>query len=117
MIHKVQDGLQVCILDPLEVEEGVLVGVAAQNVAEEGGAGGQNDLVGLQLLLIITAQSYVEKIFVIPELAECHTNITFKVVPSQAKLFRPHVGSQYWHKRYYDHVQVIPVRVSHNFNN
>jgi hypothetical protein len=73
MIHKIEDGLQVCILDPLEVEEGVLVGVAAQNVAEEGGAGGQDHLVGLQLLLIITAQSYVEKILILAQLTKCHT--------------------------------------------
>jgi hypothetical protein len=52
-----------------QVQERVLVPVAPEHCAEEGGAGGQDDFVRLQLL-IIARQGHVEKVFVLPELPE-----------------------------------------------
>ena len=92
MIHKVQHGLEVRVLDPLEVEEGVLVGGAPQDVPEEGRAGGQDDLVGLQLLLVITGQGHVKEVLVLAQLAEGHADVALEVVPPEAELLRPHLG-------------------------
>ena len=66
------------------------MGVAPQDVPEEGGAGAEDDLVRLQLLLVITAQGHVEKVFVLAQLAKRDANVALKVVPPEAELFRPH---------------------------
>ena len=47
----------------------MLVPIPPEHCAEEGGAGRENDFVGLQLL-IITGKSDIEKILVLAELTE-----------------------------------------------
>ena len=93
VVHEVEDGDQVGVLDALQVEEGVLVPVAPQHRAEEGGAGREDDLVCLQLL-IIAGQGDVEEIFVFTELPKGTTsgeglrklfltlNIVLYIIPS-----------------------------------
>ncbi len=44
LIHKVEDGEQLLVLDTLQVEEGVLVRVPPQDLSEEWTAGRQNHL-------------------------------------------------------------------------
>ena len=51
VIHEVHDTLELGELDTFQVQERVLVGVAAENVSEEGTAGGDYHLVCLHLLL------------------------------------------------------------------
>ena len=86
MIHKVQHGLQVRVLDPLEVQQGMLVGVAPQHAAKEGRAGGQDDLVGQQLIPIIAGQRNVEEVLVVAQLAKCAADVRLEVVPPEAEL-------------------------------
>ena len=85
MVHEVQDSHQLLVLDTLQVEKGMLVPVSPENRFEEGGTGGEYDLVGEQLV-IVAGESNVEKIFVISKLLERSTNVGFKVVPTQTKL-------------------------------
>ena len=68
------------------------MGVAPQDVPEEGRAGGQDDLVGLQLLLVITGQGHVKEVLVLAQLAEGHADVALEVVPPEAELLRPHLG-------------------------
>ena len=70
VIHEVEHADQVCILDTLEEEQGVLVAIPPQDGAEEGRAGTQDYLVGLKLL-ILTGQGDVEEVFVFAQLSEC----------------------------------------------
>ena len=52
--------------------------VASQHGAEEGGAGGQDDFVGLQLL-VVAGQGHVEEVFVLSQLPKCTTeNVSFE---------------------------------------
>ena len=74
---------------PLQVEEGVAVWVFAEHSTEEWGAGGENHLVRLHLLLL-AGQRHVEEILVLPQLAECTADVAFKVIPPKAELFRRH---------------------------
>ena len=60
--------------------------VGPQHTTEEGTAGGDDDLVGLDLL-IITGESHVEKVFIITELLEGTADIFLKIVPFQTELF------------------------------
>jgi hypothetical protein len=47
VIHKTQHRFQILVADVLQIEQGVLVGVLLEHAPEEGGAGGQYDLVRL----------------------------------------------------------------------
>ena len=51
-VHEVEHTQQLLVLNPLEVQEGVLVGVTSEHVSEERGTGRQNNLVGLDLGVI-----------------------------------------------------------------
>ena len=52
--------------------------VASQHGAEEGGAGRQDDFVGLQLL-VVAGQGHVEEVFVLTQLPKCTTeNVSFE---------------------------------------
>jgi len=85
VVHEVEDSLQVCELHTLEIEERVLVWVLPEDGSEEGGAGGQDELVCLDLSHT-TAQGAVEEIFFFPDFSEGHADIAFKVIPPQAEL-------------------------------
>jgi len=86
MVHEIQYRHQVYVLHSFELQQGVLVLVPLQHGAEEWGAGREDDLVGLQLV-IITGESDIKKVFVLSKLSECCAYICLKVVPTEAKLF------------------------------
>ena len=90
-VHEAQDGLEVAELHTLQVEEGVLVGVPAKDVPEEGGTGGENDFVCLHLG-IITGKSDIKEVFLLAEFSESDADVGLEVVPPQAKLLRSHLG-------------------------
>ena len=53
--------------------------VASQHGAEEGGAGRQDDFVGLQLL-VVAGEGHVEEVFVLTQLPKCTTeNVSFEI--------------------------------------
>ena len=67
----------------------MLVGVLPEDIAEEGAAGGDDHLVSFDLI-VITGQSYVEKVFLVPELPKGPTDVGLEVVPLQAEFLRAH---------------------------
>merc|ERR1719242_2737854 len=81
-----------CLGSVLEEEEGVLVGVPAKDVPEEGGTGGENDFVCLHLG-IITGKSDIKEVFLLTEFSESDADVGLEVVPPQAKLLRSHLGT------------------------
>ncbi len=60
--------------------------VAAQDGSEEGGAGGEDDLVRLDLVAILTGQRHVEEVFVLAKFAKGAADVGLEVVPTQAEL-------------------------------
>jgi len=77
--------------------------VPPEDVPEEGGAGRENHLVSLQLL-IFTCQSHVKEVFVVTQLSECNTNVGLEVIPTETKLFTTHSGIL---------TQLLRIRVEH----
>ena len=69
MVHEVQHTDQVCIFHTLEIEQRMLVPVSPKDSAEEGGAGTEDHLVGLQLL-VLTGQGDIKEVFVFTQLTE-----------------------------------------------
>ena len=94
VVHEVEDGQEVGVLHPPQVEEGVGVGVPLQNGPEEGRAGREDHLVGLDLL-IVTCQGHIEEVFVFSQLSESSANICLEVVPPQTKLFTSHFDTYF----------------------
>ena len=92
LVHKVENRQELLVLHALEVEEGVLVGVPAKDVPEEGGTGGENDFVCLHLG-IITGKSDIKEVFLLAEFSESDADVGLEVVPPQAKLLRSHLGT------------------------
>ena len=69
------------------------MGVPPEHAAEEGGAGGEDHLVGLDLF-IITGQGHIEEVFVVPQFTERCGDVRLEIVPPQAELFRSHVQAE-----------------------
>ena len=86
MVHELQDGLDVSVLDAPQVEQWVLVRVPPKHVSEERRTGGENQLVCLDLI-VITGQSHVEQFLVLADRLEGDTDIAFKVIPFEAEFF------------------------------
>ena len=86
LVHEGEDRLEVGVADALHVEEGVLVGVPPEHGAEEGAAGGEDDLVRLDLLLL-ARQGHVEQVLVVPQLPKGGADVGLEVIPLQAELF------------------------------
>ena len=82
VIHEVEHADQVCILDTLEEEQGMLVAIPSQDSPEEGGTGTQDHLVGLKLL-VLTGQGDVKEVAFVLELRERLLYIFVKFVPFQ----------------------------------
>ena len=57
MVDEVDNGLEICQLDTSEVDKRMMVWQTTENVPEEGAAGGQDDLMHLDLLSIVTRKS------------------------------------------------------------
>jgi len=60
------------------------VGVLSEDGSEEGGTGGQDELVSLDLSCPNT-QGAVEKIFLLSYFPKSHTDVAFKIVPAKTK--------------------------------
>ena len=69
MVHEIQHSHQFLVLDAFQVEERMLVPIPPENCLEEGGAGGEDDLVRLQLV-VLAGEGHVEEIFVLSKLFE-----------------------------------------------
>ena len=91
MVHEVEDCQDTLILDSLEVEQRVLVGVSLEDTPEEGTAGTQDHFVGLQLV-VFTGKSHIKEVFILPQLTEGTADVAFKVIPPKAKLLSWIVG-------------------------
>ena len=64
---------------------GVLVSL--QNFFEEWTGRGQDDLVSLHLLTILTGQGHISEVLVLPQLTKGRSNVFFEVIPLETKLF------------------------------
>ena len=84
VVHKVEDGLEVIVLDALQVEEWMLVRILLEHRPEEGRAGGQDQLVGLDVARA-AAQRHVEQIFVVADVSEGAADVGLKIIPAEAK--------------------------------
>ena len=64
VVDEAEDGLQVGLLDPLQIDDGVLVRETPEDVSEERAGGGQDDPVDLDLVLltVATGESQVEQL-------------------------------------------------------
>ena len=61
------------------------MGVLLEDGPEERGTGGEDELVCLDLSCP-TADGAVKEIFLLSDLSKGNTNVTFKIIPPQAKL-------------------------------
>ena len=77
----------------LQVEERMLVGVPAENCSEEGGTGGQDDLVCLDLLLA-TRQRHVKQFPLRQQVLEAAADVALEVVPLKAELLASHLSTK-----------------------
>ena len=84
VVHEVKDGLEIIVLDALQVEERVLVRILLEHRPEEGRAGGQDQLVGLDLARA-AAQRHVEQILVVADVSKSAADVRLKIIPAEAK--------------------------------
>ena len=99
VVHEVEDGDQLGVLDPLQVEQRPLVPVHLEHPPEEGRAGGQDDLVRPHLPVVLRGQGHVEEVRVLPQLGEGRGDVGLEVVPPQAELVRrTHPGRLPWRR-------------------
>ena len=56
------------------------MGVTPEHGAEEGAAGGEDDFVGVDLI-IVACEGHVEKVFIIPQFSKSPADVRLKVVP------------------------------------
>ena len=91
-VHEVEYGRHVAVLDPVQEDHGLRVGVLLEHRSEERAAGGQDELVGPDGLSV-GHQGDVEKVLVVSDLAEGPGDVGVEVVPLEAILLRggPHL--------------------------
>ena len=58
----------------------MLMWISAEEILEERTAGGEDDFVGLDLV-ILTGKSHVKEVPIVPQLPECYTHIGLKIIP------------------------------------
>lgn len=94
VVHEVQHRLKLRESNALQVEEWVGVGVLAENTSEEWGAGGQDQLVCLDVLVTgAHGQGHVEKVLLFPQFSERYRDVGLKIIPPEAEFFRcRHLG-------------------------
>jgi len=83
LVHELEQRAQFAELDVLEDDDGVLVGVAHEQLLEEGGARRQDDLVRAQRVTF-ARQRHVHQQLVVQQLAEHAQQVVLVVVPAQA---------------------------------
>ena len=92
MVHEVEHGLHVPEGHPLEVEQGVLVLVTPQHILKKWTTGTENNFVCLQLF-VITSESNVKELLLIPDVSKSRTNVSLKIIPAETELLRSHFKS------------------------
>ena len=97
VVDEAEDGLQVGLPDPLEVDHGVLVREPPQEVSEELAGGGEDDPVDLDLLLlpVATGQGQVQQLPAVPQVPHGRAQVGVQLVPTQTELFTFHVGGMH----------------------
>ena len=66
----------------------MLVGVAAEDGAEERRAGRENHFMSLQLRIVLASQRHVEEVFLVSNFSKGAANISFKVIPPETEFLR-----------------------------
>ena len=90
-VHEAQHRLDVPQGHTLQVEEGVGVGVPSEDAPEEGGAGREDDFMGLHLA-VATGQGHIKEVLVVPQLPKGCGYVCLKVIPGEAEVLRGHFG-------------------------
>ena len=72
MVDEVDNGLEISQLDTAEVDKRMMVWQTTENVPEEGAAGGQDDLMHLDLLSIVTRKSQVKEVVIVSQITKCN---------------------------------------------
>ena len=67
VVDEVEDGLEVGLLDPLEVDKRVVLGQTPEQVTEKRTGGGEDEAVDLDVVIIITSERQVEQFIIISE--------------------------------------------------
>ena len=70
----------------------MLVRMPPEDVLEEGAAGGEDDLVGLHLV-ILARQGHVEEVPVVSEFLQRRTDVGLEIIPPQTKVVSSHLWS------------------------
>jgi hypothetical protein len=84
VVHEVEHGREVFVVDALEINERILMGIASENLPEEWAAGGQDDLVRLDLLVAVVAtEGDVKKLLLGAEVDKGRADVRLKVVPPE----------------------------------
>ena len=90
MVHEVDNTVELLHLDSSEVQQGMLVRMPPENVLEEGAAGGEDDLVGLHLV-VLARQGHVEEVPVVSEFLQRCTDVGLEIIPPQTKVVSSHL--------------------------
>ena len=90
MVHEVDNTAELLHLDSSEVQQGMLVRMPPEDVLEEGAAGGEDDLVGLHLV-ILARQRHVEEVPVVSEFLQRRTDVGLEIIPPQTKVVSSHL--------------------------
>ena len=86
LVDVVQDKLELGGADPVKTEERVGVSVLLEDVLEVRTAGGEDDPVGGDLVLVVTDQGHVIEILLTPQSRESLGNIGLEIIPLQTEL-------------------------------
>ena len=81
MVDVVQHSLHIRSLDALEVDQGMAVRILLQNPLEERGAGSQDHLVSLNLI-VSAGKSHVSEVLLLLELVEGVADVHLEVIPA-----------------------------------
>ena len=87
-VEKVQDGQQVLLMEPSEVDQWARMFDSLKHLIKEWTGGCQDNLVCLHLMTILTCQGHISELFLIFQTAKGTVDIFFEVIPLHPKLFR-----------------------------
>ena len=106
-LHEIQQILNVRAGHPSEVDDVAVAPAPAppEHLPEHGAAGGQHELVGAELPVLVPApaparaQQHVARLCLRPQLLERAADVGLEIIPLQAKLFFRH--SFFWIIKYH----------------